>query len=55
MVLGGWVTHGFMCKECGVFFQSQTVYCPECGKKAKNGISRKAARKNKRKENGEKK
>jgi uncharacterized Zn finger protein (UPF0148 family) len=52
MVLGGWVTHGFMCKECGEFFQSRTVYCPECGKKAKNGISKKAAKKRKEKNNG---
>lgn len=44
----GMVLSGFKCKKCGEFFQSQTVYCPECGKMAKNGISKKAARKNKR-------
>lgn len=43
-MLGGWAVHGFMCKECGEFFQSPTVYCPECGRKAKGGISRKVAK-----------
>ena len=45
---GGMVLSGFKCKKCGEFFQSQTVYCPECGRMAKNGISKKAARKNKK-------
>ena len=45
---GRMVLSGFKCKKCGEFFQSQTVYCPECGRMAKNGISKKAARKNKR-------
>lgn len=45
---GGMVLSGFKCKKCGEFFQAPTVYCPECGRMAKNGISKKAARKNKR-------
>jgi uncharacterized OB-fold protein len=42
------VLSGFKCKKCGEFFQAPTVYCPECGRMAKGGISKKAARKNKR-------
>ncbi len=41
----GLAVFGFKCKECGEFFQSPTVYCPECGRKAKGGISRKVAKK----------
>lgn len=44
----GIAMYGFMCKKCGEFFQAPTVYCPECGRMAKGGISKKAARKNKR-------
>ena len=49
---GNMIRHGFKCKECGEFFIAPTVYCPECGRMAKNGISRKAAKKRRGKNNG---